>query len=156
MSEKLFGYHGKIAYVDLSNKSVEVKDLAPKIAKDYIGGVNLSAKLIYDLLTDENYNTLKTDPFSGVNPLVFATGPLTGTLRPSSGRYSVSGISPLTRIWGEGTSGGTFCIALKNSGFDAILLTGKAETPIYLHIADGNIEFKDASGIWGKDCYESQ
>ena len=156
MSEKLFGYHGKLAYVNLSNKEVEVKDLAPKIAKDYIGGVSLSAKLIYDLLTDDDYKTLKEDQFSAVNPLVFATGPLTGTLRPSSGRYSVSGISPLTKIWGEGTSGGTFCIALKNSGFDAIILTGKAETPIYLYINDGNIEFKDASNIWGKDCYESQ
>ena len=156
MSEKLFGYHGKIAYVNLSNKAVEVKDLAPKIAKDYIGGVNLSAKLIYDLLTDEDYNVLKGDPFSGVNPLVFATGPLTGTLRPSSGRYSVSGISPLTKIWGEGTSGGTFCIALKNSGFDAIVLTGKADTPMYLYINDAQIEIKDASSIWGKDCYESQ
>ena len=105
MSEKLFGYHGKLAYVNLSNKEVEVKDLAPKIAKDYIGGVSLSAKLIYDLLTDDDYKTLKEDQFSAVNPLVFATGPLTGTLRPSSGRYSVSGISPLTKIWGEGTSG---------------------------------------------------
>ena len=156
MSQKLLGYHGKLAYVNLSNKEVEVKDLDPKIAKDYLGGVNLSAKLIFDLLTDEDYTTLKEDQFSTVNPLVFATGPLTGTLRPSSGRYSVSGISPLTKMWGEGTSGGTFCIALKNSGFDAIILTGKAEKPIYLYINDGNIEFKDANNIWGKDCYESQ
>ena len=52
MSEKLLGYHGKIAYVNLSNKKTEIKDLDPKIAKDYLGGVNLSAKLTHDLLTD--------------------------------------------------------------------------------------------------------
>lgn len=156
MSDNLVGFNGKIAYVDLNQQKVEVKDLDPQVAKHYLGGTGLSAKIIYDLLSDEDYTTLKNDTFSEINPLIFATGPITGTVRPSSGRYSVSGISPLTKIWGEGTSGGFFCISLRNSGYDAIVFTGKAKQPIYVYINDGKFEFKDAVKIWGKDTYETQ
>lgn len=152
----LDGYNGKIAYVNLSEEKFEVKDLDLQIAKDYLGGTGLSAKIIYDLLSDADYNTLKADPYSEINPIIFATGPVTGTVRPSSGRYSVSAISPLTKIWGEGTSGGTFCISLRNSGFDAIVITGKAKSPTYLYVHDGTIEFKSAGNVWGKDTYEAQ
>ncbi len=152
----LKGYNEKIAYVNLSEQQVDIKDLNPEIAKDYLGGTGLSAKITYDLLSEADFNTLKADPYSEINPIIFATGPVTGTIRPSSGRYSVTGISPLTKIWGEGTSGGTFCISLRNCGFDAIVITGKAKSPTYLYIHDGNIEFKSASNIWGKDTYETQ
>ncbi len=156
MSENLIGYNGKIAYIDLNALKVEIKDLDPNLAKEYLGGTGLSAKLTYDLLNDADFSTLKQDPLSDINPLIFATGPVTGTLRPSSGRYSVTGISPLTGIWGEGTSGGYFCISLRNSGFDAIVITGKSKEPAYLYIHDQEIEFKDATHLWGKDTYESQ
>ena len=140
MTEKLLGYNAKIAYIDLSNQNVEIKDLHPDIAKDYLGGAGLSAKLTFELLNDEDYDKLMKDPYLDINPLIFATGPITGTIRPSSGRYSVTGISPLTGIWGEGTSGGYFCISLRNSGFDAIVITGKSDKPIYLYINSGKIE----------------
>ena len=156
MNENLIGYNGKIAYVNLTDEKVEVKELDPQIAKDFLGGTGLSAKLTYDLLSETDYGTLKNDPYSEINPLIFATGPVTGTTRPSSGRYSVTAISPLTGIWGEGTSGGYFPISLRNSGFDAIVITGKSKKPTYLYIHDETIEFKDANTIWGKDTYESQ
>ena len=156
MSKQLFGYNGKIAYINLNNQKVELKDLNTQIAKAYLGGTGLSAKLTYDWLKDEDYEILKNNPISEKNPLIFATGPVTGTIRPTSGRYSVTGISPLTRIWGEGTSGGFFCISLRNSGFDALVIVGKSKDPIYLYIHDEKIEFKDASKLWGKDTYETQ
>ena len=87
MVKKMLGYNGKILYINMSASKTEVKDLDPKIAEDYIGGVSLSAKLIYDMLSDADYEALKNDPFSPVNPIVFATGPLTGTATPSSSRY---------------------------------------------------------------------
>jgi len=151
-----YGYNGKIAYVDLTNQTIDMKDLETQIAEGYLGGTGLSAKLTYDLLLDEDYDVLRNDPLSEKNPLIFSTGPLTGTIRPSSGRYAVTGISPLTGIWGEGTSGGFFCISLRNCGFDAIVIVGKSVEPIYLHIHDQTIEFKDASKLWGKDTYETQ
>ena len=156
MSDNLIGYNGKIAYIDLNERKIEIKDLDPQTAEDYLGGTGLSAKLTYDLLSDEDFDKLKLDPLLDINPLIFATGPVTGTLRPSSGRYSVTGISPLTGIWGEGTSGGYFCISLRNSGFDAIVITGKSKSPIYLYVHDQQIELKDASHLWGKDTYETQ
>ncbi len=156
MTEKLYGYNGKVAFINLNDKSFEIKDLDPNVAREYLGGTGLSAKITYDLLSKEDINLLKTDPFTEINPLIFATGPVTGTIRPSSGRYSVTGISPLTGIWGEGTSGGYFCLSLRNSGYDALVFRGRSSEPVYLYIHDGTIEFKDASKIWGKDCYESQ
>ncbi len=156
MTEEMTGYNGKIAYIDLTEKKVEVKLLKPEIAEDYIGGTGLSVKLIYDLLSEDDYKKLKKDPYDAVNPIVFATGPVTGTPRPASGRYSVSGISPLTNQWGEGTSGGIFCINLRKSGYDALVITGKSDKPCYILIEKGEIKFKDASKIWGKGTYETQ
>ncbi|MFX0010966.1 MAG: aldehyde ferredoxin oxidoreductase N-terminal domain-containing protein, partial [Candidatus Hermodarchaeota archaeon] len=156
MNNKLLGYNGKLAYINLSNQTYTIKDLEVEIAKNYLGGSGLSAKITYDLLTENDYKLLKENPFSEINPLIFATGPVTGTIRPSSGRYSVSGISPLTRIWGEGTSGGFFCMSLRNSGYDAIIIVGKAEKPMYLYINNGEIDFRNAEHIWGKDTYETQ
>ena len=149
MTEKLFGYNGKIAFINLSDKSFEIKDLDPNVAREYLGGTGLRAKITYDLLSEEDLKQLKNNPLTEINPLIFATGPVTGTIRPSSGRYSVTGISPATGIWGEGTSGGYFCLSLRNSGYDAIVFSGKASEPVYLYINDGTIEFKNANNIFG-------
>ncbi|TFF86825.1 MAG: aldehyde ferredoxin oxidoreductase [Promethearchaeota archaeon] len=153
--EKLFGYNGKIAYIDLSNEKIDIKQLSRDYAEKYIGGVGLSAKLMYELLTEKDYDLLKKDPLSSPNPLIFATGPLTGTATPSSSRYSVSGISPLTGIWGESTSGGYFPIALRKSGFDAIIITGKGSDPKFLLIKDGKITFQNATSIWGSNTKDT-
>ncbi|MHA1273989.1 MAG: aldehyde ferredoxin oxidoreductase family protein [Promethearchaeota archaeon] len=151
----MFGYNGKIAYINLTDREVKIKDLDPKIAEMYVGGVGLSAKLTYDLLSDEDYEILKKDPFDSRNPLIFATGPLTGTATPSSSRYSVTGISPLTGIWGESTSGGFFPVALKRSGFDALIIKGESKEPVYLQLTNGEIIFKDATKLWGKNTRET-
>jgi len=155
MSEILLGYNGKIAHVDLNRLNTEIKPLDPKIAEDYIGGVGLSAKLTYDLLSEGDYKILQDDPLSSINPLIFATGPLTGTATPSSSRYSITGISPLTGIWGETTSGGFFPLSLRRSGFDAIVITGESKDPVYIYINEGEVNIKDAINIWGKDTRES-
>ncbi len=155
MSE-INGYNGKLAFINLTSKEIEITDLNSEDAKNYIGGCGLSAKIIYDLLKEEDYKTLKENPLAEINPLIFATGPITATSRPSSGRYSVSIISPLTGIWGEATSGGQFPAALKKCGFDAIVITGKSEKPVYIFINNGEIELKDASNLWNLDTYETQ
>ncbi|MFX0102079.1 MAG: aldehyde ferredoxin oxidoreductase family protein, partial [Candidatus Hodarchaeota archaeon] len=149
------GYNNKIAYIDLSSSSVNVKDLDPSIADAYIGGVGLSAKITHDLLSDDDYEVLKNDPFSSINPLIFATGPLTNTATPSSARYSVTGISPLTGFWGEATSGGFLPNALKRSGFDALVITGESEKPSCIAIDKGEIEIKDGGDLWGLNSRET-
>lgn len=154
--EKIYGYNGKIAFIDLNKEQTEIKDFDPIIAENYIGGVGLAAKLTYDLLSDADYRSLKINPFSELNPLIFATGPLTASITPSSSRYAVTCISPLTGIWAEATSGGYFPTALRRSGFDAIVITGESSTPKYIFVNNGNIEFRSAENLWGKDSYESQ
>jgi aldehyde:ferredoxin oxidoreductase len=149
--EKLYGYNGKIAYVNLDSKQIEVMDLDQKIVEDYIGGAGLSAKLTYDLLSESDFQTLQKDPLTSINPLIFSTGPLTGTMTPSSSRYCVTGISPLTGIWGEATSGGFFPVALKKSGYDGIVITGEADKPKFIVINDAKIEIRDANSLWGKN-----
>jgi len=71
-------------------------------------------------------------------------------------RYAVGGISPLTGFWGEATSGGRFPFRLKGSGWDGLLVTGKADKPVYLYLKDGKAEIRDATSLWGKDCYQTQ
>lgn len=96
------------------------------------------------------------EPLSPESPLIFATGPLTASPFPMVSRYAVCGISPLTGLWGEATSGGTFPFRLKESGWDGLVVTGKAPRPVYLFLNEGRAEIRDASRIWGKDTYETQ
>jgi len=90
------------------------------------------------------------DPLGAENPLIFMTGPLTGTASASASRYSAAAKSPLTGIWGHGNSGGSFGPALKQSGYDGIILQGISPKPIYLRIVNGKPELCDARGLWGK------
>ncbi|MBW1788052.1 MAG: aldehyde ferredoxin oxidoreductase family protein [Deltaproteobacteria bacterium] len=110
----------------------------------------MAAALIFDRVGPD------TDPLSPENPLVMATGPFTGSALPMVSRYAVCGISPLTGYWGEATSGGTFPFRLKGAGYDGVIITGKADGPVYLALSEGGAEIRDASAIWGKDSYETQ
>ncbi len=140
---------GKILKVDLSSGSSKTIEVEEEILKQYIGGAGLAARLLFD------YIKPGMDPFSPSNVIAFMTGPFTGTRVPSGSRYAIAGISA-RGIWGESTSGGHFGVALKRSGFDGVMITGKAEKPVYLWLHDGEVEIRDASHIWGKDCYETQ
>ena len=144
------GYHGKLLEVDLTNKTTQDLPLSEDFCKHYIGGATMAAALVYDRVNPD------TDPFAPENPMVMATGPFTGTPIPMVSRYAVGGISPLTGFWGESTSGGVFPFRLKGSGWDGIIITGKADTPVFLYLKEGQAEIKDASAIWGKDSYETQ
>jgi aldehyde:ferredoxin oxidoreductase len=108
----LGGYTGKLLEVDLSNKRVETTELDIDIAKKFIGGKGYGAKLLWDRIEAE------TDPLSPENPLIIMTGPLTGTLAPSSGRFAVVTKSPETGIFTDGHVGGYFGPKLKFAGFD--------------------------------------
>ncbi len=141
-------YIGKILYFNLSQSKKEIRDLDTDDAKKYIGGSGLGAKILFDE-TDEH-----TDPLGPENVLIFMTGPFTGTPVLSSSRYSVVSKSPQTGIFGESNSGGSWAEMLKKSGFDGIVIKGKASKPVYLWLNNGEVELRDASHIWGKDTFE--
>ncbi|UCG08111.1 MAG: aldehyde ferredoxin oxidoreductase family protein [Desulfobacterales bacterium] len=144
------GYHGKFLEVDLTSKTTQDLPLSEDFCKKYIGGATMAAALVYERVHPE------TDPLSPDNPMVMATGPFTGTPIPMVSRYAVAGISPLTGFWGEATSGGVFPFRLKGSGWDGLIVTGKADGPVYLFLNNGRAEIRDASALWGEDSYETQ
>ena len=146
---KYKGYTGKILKVNLSERKTESIPLTEKSAEDYIGGVGLSAQIISPAVMPE------MDTLGEHNPLVFMTGPLTGTIVPWSGRHCVATISPLTGIWGEAYAGGTWGKELKKAGFDGIVITGKADKLVYLKVTDQKVTIEDATELKGKDTYET-
>jgi aldehyde:ferredoxin oxidoreductase len=144
------GYHGRFLEVDLKNKTTTDFPISEDFSKAYIGGATMAAALVYDRVKPG------TDPLSPENSMVMATGPFTGTSIPMVSRYAIGGISPLTGYWGEATSGGVFPFRLKGSGWDGIIINGKAESPVYLYLKGGQAEIRDAQNLWGQDSYETQ
>jgi len=144
------GHFGKVLWVDLSTETFKEEDLPDEMYRKYFGGYGLGCRLIYEH-TPPNLDPLSEDAILGFFP-----GLLTGTAAPFTGRYMVVGKSPLTGTWGDANSGGTFGPAIKKCGYDAILITGKADTPKYISIIDGKREIRDANEIWGLDIKEAE
>jgi len=144
------GYMGKVLRVDLTAGKWKVEELPEGLMRNYVGGNGFAARWLFDELKPG------IDPLSPENPLIFATGPLTGTAFPSSGRWAAYAKSPLTTaIWGEAHSGGHWGPELKYAGYDAIIVTGRSEKPVYIWIDDGQVEIRDATHLWGKDVLDT-
>jgi aldehyde:ferredoxin oxidoreductase len=143
----MYGWSGKILEVDLSKEKVDEIALDEKLARDFIGGRGLGVKLLYDRVGPN------IKPFDPDNLLIFAAGPLTGTLAPASGRHCVVTKSPLTGTVFDAHSGGRWGAELKFAGLDAIVVSGKSEKPVYLWIHNSEVEFRDASALWGKGVH---
>ncbi|WP_167915893.1 aldehyde ferredoxin oxidoreductase family protein [Thermococcus sp. LS2] len=139
----------KIAEINLTKNKVTERELSKSEITKFIGGVGIGAKILWEE-TDEYVH-----PFSPGNPLIFMTGPLTGTPIPASGKHAVITKSPLTGLIGESIAGGFWGSELRKAGFMGVVITGKARKPIYLWIHDGKVEFRDASDFWGLDTYEA-
>ncbi|NOZ70331.1 MAG: aldehyde ferredoxin oxidoreductase family protein [Chloroflexi bacterium] len=145
------GYMGKILRVDLSTGDLWDEPLNATYARMFIGGSGLGARYLAD------YADASTDPLAPENPLIFMTGPLVGTTTPAAGRFSVVARSPLTGLTGEGNSGGFWGPELRRSGYDGIIVTGKASTPVWLEVREGlPPRLHDAQELWGMDMYEVQ
>ena len=136
---------GTTLRVDLTDRTTTIEQLDGELIETYLGGTGLAARILYDELEPG------IDPLGPENKLVFATGPITGTRAPTSGRHSVSALSPLTGILGEATSGGDWGTELRRAGIDLVIVEGEAENPVYLHVEDGECELRDATELWGLD-----
>jgi aldehyde:ferredoxin oxidoreductase len=144
------GYAGKIAFVDLTNGEIKTEQLDETLARNFIGGQGLGARILFER------QKKGVDPLGPESTLGFTTGPLTGTKTPTGGRYMAVCKSPLTGGWGDANAGGFFGSELKAAGWDAVFVCGIASTPQYLMIADDRIELKDAAHLWGKDTVETE
>jgi len=145
----VFGFMGQLLRINLTAGQIDIEPLDTEVARLYIGGGGLAARILYDE-TDAS-----TDPLGPENRLIFMTGPLTATRVPTSSRHAVVARSPLTGIYGESDSGGSWGAALKGAGFDGIVVRGCSPEPVYLFIHDGEAEILSAGDLWGRDTYDA-
>jgi len=146
------GYAGRILEVDLANRTFAFKPLDDETARLYIGGKGYGTRLLYDMTKPG------IDPLGPDNPLIFATGPLNGSVAPQSNRFAVVCKSPLSGGIGNATCGGSFAYGMKKAGIDILICKNQSQTPVRLEI-DGDkneISFLDAADLWGKGTYETQ
>jgi aldehyde:ferredoxin oxidoreductase len=144
---KALGYLGRIGRIDLSNRTAEDQALEEHVARAFIGGSGLGTKFLFDE-TDEH-----TEPFGEDNPLILSTGPLTGSVLFNSNRFEAVTKSPLTGIFAESSGGGYWGATLKRAGYDALIIRGKSDEPVYIVVQDGKITIEDAGELWGRDCF---
>lgn len=144
------GWAGSVLRVNLTTGAITTEDTLPKY-KPYIGGMGLGYKVIWDEVP------LDTDPLGPDAKVVFAVGPLTASGVPCSGRMNVSCLS----CWSKGDSivdahmGGHFAHAFKYAGYDAMILEGQSDKPVYIKIDDDKVSIEDASEVWGKGTFET-
>lgn len=143
------GYAGKMLFVDLTSGTIREEELSQELARNFIGGYGIGAKVLYDMMKPG------ADPLGPDNVLGFITGPVTGTSAYFSSRYTVVCKSPVTGGWNDANSGGYFGPELKKAGYDAVFVSGAAKEPVYIWIQDGKAEIRDARHLWGKDCKET-
>ncbi len=142
-------YHGRLFHVDLENRSVREIPVEERDVREFLMGSGLAAELFR---RDEAY---RKPPLSPQSPLYVIAGLLTGSFIPTASRTSFCARSPLTEIWCEATVGGYFGPMLRFAGCDGLIITGKAEKPVYLWISEGKAELRDASHLWGLDVYRT-
>ena len=146
---KLSGYAGKILRINLASKTFDVEELETSVYKSYLGSRGLGAYLLSKNLQPQ------VDPLSPENPLIFMTGPLTGTKFLSTPKYAAVTKSPLTGFYTESLASGKFGLNLKSLGYDGILITGKADKPTYISMTKEGVLFHDAGFLWGMNIYDT-
>ncbi len=146
----LYGYHGKVLKVDLSSRSYELQELPERTLSDFIGGVGLATRLLYECAPRG------CEPLSPANPLILAANPLVDTPVTTSAKYAVVAKSPLTGFVGDSISGSHLAIELKRTGVDALVVTGAADELTCLVIDNGQVRFESVGHLAGKGTRETE
>lgn len=144
------GFYNQTLQIDISKKSHVVDTVDDAIFEKYLGGKGFSTHLLL------KYNPVGVDPLSHENHLIFSIGPLTGTPIWGSCRYGVYTKSPQTGFYSESYSGGTTAEYMARTGFDAIVMHGKSEKPVWVEITDKGVVFHEADDLWGLETYETE
>jgi len=142
-------YGGAVLRVNLTHRTIHQELLDPDVACLYLGGRGLNVFRLYHEVPPH------TDGLSPDNKLLFGVGTLVGTLFPGGARFNVTAMSPQTGILGDSNAGGFFGPELKFAGYDQLIIEGQADEPLYLWIADGQVELRPAAHLWGRDVWEA-
>ena len=143
------GYWEKVLRVDLTNKTYKIEDVPESVWKMFVGGSGFGAKVLLEEVPP------KIDPLAPENKIIFAIGAMQALKVPGSGKWSVVTKSPLTKTFLDSAGGGHWAPLFKGCGYEALIIEGKSKSPIYIYITEENVEFKEASHIWGKDTVET-
>ena len=149
MEQKHSGFWGRLLRINLNEKTNNVEEIDPNMFRLYMGGRNLA---LHCLLQE---NPEGVDPFDPCNRIVIMTSVITGASISGQGRHTIASKSPLTGGLGEAQCGGWWGAELKFAGYDGVIIEGKSEKPIYIHIKDDDVSFENASEIWGKTTGEA-
>ena len=144
------GWNRKVLRINLTTGETKTEPLNMEWADKYLGSRGLATKYFVEEVDP------KVDPLSPENKMIMTTGPLTGTMASTGGRYSVVTKGPLTNAIACSNSGGFFGAELKFAGWDQIIFEGKSEKPVYLYLENDKAELRDASHLWGKTCWETE
>jgi aldehyde:ferredoxin oxidoreductase len=143
------GYGGRILHVDLASGTSEVRGLDETTARAFLGGNGLAARLLWDAVP------AGVDPYDPAGAVALAVGPVTDTLVPGNSRACIAAKSPLTGLFFDSTFGGRFPATLKRTGFDGVLVTGRASHPVYLVVSESGAAIRDARVLWGRTTREA-
>ena len=146
--ESLYGYFGKQLRVSLDSKEILKENIDASILRKYLGGVGYAARVLYDEIPKG------IDPLLPENKLMFITSPLTANRIPGGGSIMLGYKSPLTNAWGESRCGGDFGPNLKSAGYDALIIEGKSDHPVFLVIDDDRVFIRSAKHLIGKKITE--
>ncbi len=143
------GYHGKILSIDLSKENICIKPLTPGTVEEYLGGRGLATRIFYDEMEP------LTDPLNGDSVIVIATSPLIGTRAPTACRGHMVFKSPLTGTIGSSNCAGSWTHAFKSSGYDVLVIKGKASAPVVIDISPARAAIIHEKSIWSLDVHET-
>jgi aldehyde:ferredoxin oxidoreductase len=149
---KPYGWTGKVLWVDLTNRKIRIVPTSDFEPEKYLGGVGLNSKIFWEM------GCLKVDAFDPQSPLLISIGPVTGMAGPFS-RAEVCGIAPQSypqETFAYSGIGGKIAVEIKYAGYDALVIVGKSDPPVYLSIVDDQVKLNDAKSIWGLDTFETQ
>ena len=146
----MYGFAGKLLFVNLSNRSYEVKELPEAWARDFLCGSPLGSRVLWE------YMPPNTDPFSEESLIGFISGVCNNTGLFFGERYMVVSKSPVYNGWNDSNSGGYFGPAIRKAGYDGIFVNGISASPVLLVVDDGFVSFEDASALWGKEISKAE
>ncbi|MFW6054301.1 MAG: aldehyde ferredoxin oxidoreductase family protein [Thermodesulfobacteriota bacterium] len=150
MTERSFGWAGRILEVDLTHERISRQRLPGKLSRRFIGQSGINAALLHQMAPRA------IRPLDPEAPLIFGVGPLGGTAAPCSGRFSLTFKSPLTGIFADSNCGGHFGPELKMAGYDHIVIKGKARRPVYLCIDNDSVRLNRADHLWGLNTWDTE
>ncbi len=146
----MYGWAGQILRVDLTTGRIVKEPLDSTFARMFLGGRGVNAKILHD-----EFTPAIADPDDPGNVVCIGTGPLSGTLAPGSRCVTISvARSPITGSLGSDHIEGHLGAELKYAGYDTVVVKGRSEAPVYLHIHNDLVELRDAGHVWGRDAGE--